>query len=132
MTRKIADARGSTLVLRRAAELLFARKPRSIEHPNGGLRVFRVIGTERQLGAKHNVEELPRFEGNLPSIIQAVFSRIQGLLRRPKRLRGLHFEEAPEYPNRDKAARLAKRKFLPERFLPLLFYASSLTSALSL
>jgi ATP-dependent DNA helicase RecG len=34
------------------------------------VRVFRVVGTERRLGAEHNVEERPRIEGNLPEVWQ--------------------------------------------------------------
>jgi ATP-dependent DNA helicase RecG len=98
LRRRLADVKGQALVLRRAAELLFAREPHLIDHPNAGVRVFRVIGTERKLGAQHNVEELPRFEGNLAGVLDAVMSKIQNLLRRPKRLRGLRFEESPEYP----------------------------------
>jgi ATP-dependent DNA helicase RecG len=68
LKRKLADRRGSGLVLRQAAELLFAQ--RGPEHPNAGVRVFRVVGTERRLGAEHNVEERPRIEGNLPEVWQ--------------------------------------------------------------
>jgi ATP-dependent DNA helicase RecG len=68
LKRKLADRRGSELVLRQAAELLFARL--GPDHPNAGVRVFRVVGTERRLGATHNVEERPRIEGNLPEVWQ--------------------------------------------------------------
>ena len=68
LKRKLADRRGSGLVLRQAAELLFAQ--RGPEHPNAGVRVFRVVGIERRLGAEHNVEERPRIEGNLPEVWQ--------------------------------------------------------------
>lgn len=66
LKRKLADRRGSRLALRQAAELLFAQQ--GPEHPNAGVRVFRVVGTERRLGAEHNVEERPRIEGNLPEV----------------------------------------------------------------
>ncbi|MBI5627487.1 MAG: putative DNA binding domain-containing protein, partial [Candidatus Rokubacteria bacterium] len=99
LQRHLADLQGTTtLVLRRAAELLFTRVPYRIDHPNAGVRLFRVIGTERKLGVHHNVEEVPRFEGNVPTVIEALFHTIQGLLRRPQRLRGLLFEEGQEYP----------------------------------
>ena len=56
------------------------------------------MGTERRLGAEHNVEERPRFEGNLPSVLQEAFTAIEGLIRRPSRLVGHHFRTVPEYP----------------------------------
>jgi ATP-dependent DNA helicase RecG len=98
LRRKLADLRGDRLVLRRAAELLFAREPHYVEHPNAGVRVFRVVGTERQTGAAHNVEELARQEGALPVVLAGTFDLIEPLLRKPSRLRGLHFEPTPEYP----------------------------------
>ncbi len=97
LKRKLADRRGSRLVLRNAAELLFARN--GPEHPNAGIRLFRVIGTERHTGARYNVEERPRSEGNLPTVIAAVGDAINGMLRRPSRLVGNRFQETPEYPD---------------------------------
>src|SRR6185312_1045770 len=52
--RRLSDFVGSRYILRRAAELLFARAPHSVDHPNAGVRLFRVIGTERKVGAQHN------------------------------------------------------------------------------
>jgi len=95
LKRKLADRKGTGLVLRRAAELLFAREP---DHPNAGVRIFRVVGTERRVGTSYNVEERPRVEGALPAVLDGVFSAIAGLLRRPSRLRGTRFQETPEYP----------------------------------
>lgn len=94
--RKLADHRGRDLVLRQAAELLFAKN--GPDHPNAGFRLFRVVGIERKLGAEHNVEERPRFEGNLPTVIEACFSAIEGILRRPARLVGHRFRTVSEYP----------------------------------
>jgi ATP-dependent DNA helicase RecG len=96
LKRKLADRRGQELVLRRGAELLFAKD--GPDHPNAGLRLFRVVGTERRLGAEHNVEERPRFEGNLPSVLPAAFAAIDSIIRRPARLVGTHFRTVPEYP----------------------------------
>jgi ATP-dependent DNA helicase RecG len=96
LKRKLADQRGSELVLRQAAELLFARL--GPDHPNAGVRVFRVVGTERRLGAQHNVEERPRIEGNLPEVWQQALSVIGGLLRQPSRLLGNRFQAVSEYP----------------------------------
>ena len=96
LKRKLADRRGARIQLRRAAELLFAVD--GPDHPNSGVRVFRVIGTERRTGPEHNVEELPRVEGNLPAVIEAATSIVAGLLRRPSRLFGTRFRPVPEYP----------------------------------
>jgi ATP-dependent DNA helicase RecG len=96
LKRKLADRRGSELVLRQAAELLFARL--GPDHPNAGVRVFRVVGTERRLGATHNVEERPRIEGNLPQVWQEAVNVIGGLMRQPSRLVGNRFQAVSEYP----------------------------------
>ncbi len=96
LARKLADRRGRDLVLRRAAELVFAQH--GPDHPNAGVRIFRVIGGERRYGAEHNVEDRPRIEGNLPSVVAAAIEQITGLIRRPKRLLGNRFREVPEYP----------------------------------
>ncbi len=95
--RRLADWRGTTLQLREAAEWLFRRG--LPEHPNAGVRVFRVIGTERRLGLEHNVEELPRIEGPVPEVLERAFQVISGLLRRPSRLTaGGRFKQTWEYP----------------------------------
>ena len=97
LRRKLADRRGREIVLRKAAELLFARL--GPDHPNAGVRLFRVIGTERRTGPEHNVEERPRMEGNLPAVIEEASGVISSLLRRPSRLVGNQFREVPEYPD---------------------------------
>ena len=97
LRRKLADRRGREIVLRKAAELLFARL--GPDHPNAGVRLFRVIGTERRTGPEHNVEERPRMEGNLPAVIEETSNVISSLLRRPSRLVGNQFREASEYPD---------------------------------
>jgi ATP-dependent DNA helicase RecG len=96
LKRKLADRRGSGLVLRQAAELLFAQQ--GPEHPNSGVRVFRVVGTERRLGPEHNVEERPRIEGNLPQVWQEALNVIGSLMRQPSRLVGNRFRPVSEYP----------------------------------
>ncbi|MBN1334355.1 MAG: putative DNA binding domain-containing protein, partial [Deltaproteobacteria bacterium] len=96
LARKLADRRGRGIVLRRAAELLFAGS--GPDHPNAGIRVFRVIGTERRLGPEHNVEERPRIEGPLPRVVEEAIATVGGLLRHPSRLVGNRFREVPEYP----------------------------------
>jgi ATP-dependent DNA helicase RecG len=96
LKRKLADRLGRGIALRRAAELLFAAE--GPDHPNAGVRVFRVIGTERRVGVEHNVEERPRIEGNLSSVVAAAFGVVDSLIRRPSRLRGIRFRDVPEYP----------------------------------
>ncbi len=96
--RRLADLRAGELVLRRGAALLFARDVSAIEHPNAGVRVFRVAGMERLTGARHNVEELPRIEGALPAVLQRAHDLVGGLIRRSTRLHDLFFREMPEYP----------------------------------
>lgn len=71
LKRKLADQRGRELVLRRGAEFLFAKD--GPDHPNAGVRIFRVIGTKRRYGAEHNVEERPRIEGHLPRVLEEAF-----------------------------------------------------------
>jgi len=97
LKRKLGDRRGRGIGIRRAAELLFAKD--GPDHPNAGLRVFRVIGTERRFGVEHNVEEKPRIEGNLARVLESAFAVVEGLIRRPSRLRGTRFHEVPEYPD---------------------------------
>lgn len=96
LARKLADRRGTRLILRRSAELLFATH--GPDHPNAGVRVFRVIGSERRFGPEHNVEERPRIEGPLPRVIDEALTTIAGFLRRPSRMIGNRFREVPEYP----------------------------------
>ena len=97
LKRKLADRHGTRLVLRRAAELLFVRG--DPDHPNAGIRVFRVIGSERLTGALHNVEELPRIEGNVPTVLKEAQEVVRRLLRRPSRLLGARFHQVSEYPD---------------------------------
>lgn len=96
--RRLADRNGATVVLREAAVLLFAASPETIAHPNAGIRVFRVAGTERLTGARHNVQELRRFEGNLPSVLAETRTLLDTLIHRSARLHDLFFQEMPEYP----------------------------------
>lgn len=97
LKRKLADGKGQGIVLRRAAELLFARF--GPDHPNAGVRLFRVIGRDRLSGVHHNVEERPRIEANLPTVIAQASAQTLQFLRRPSRLFGTRFREVPEYPD---------------------------------
>lgn len=97
--RRLADYRGRELILRKGALLLFAQNARDIDHPNVGVRIFRVDGTERQTGSRHNVQEiLPRIEGALPKVIEQAYQTLSGLIQRSSRLHNLFFREMPEYP----------------------------------
>ena len=89
---------GATSVLREAAVFLFAQRPETIFHPNAGIRVFRVAGTERLTGTRHNVQEFPRIEGNLPSVLAQARALLGTLIQRSARLHDLFFQETPEYP----------------------------------
>jgi len=96
-SRRLVDLRGSAPILRQAAELLFAK--RLPEHPNAGVRVFRVVGTERAFGIDHNVEELNRIEGPICNVVESSFRVISQLLRRPSRMGpDGRFKPVPEYP----------------------------------
>jgi ATP-dependent DNA helicase RecG len=96
--RRLADDRAGQLILRRAAELVFASAANQVDHPNAVVRIFRVMGTERKPGANHNIDDLPPIEGSIPQVLEQTFATISPLLRKPKRLRGSTFENAPEYP----------------------------------
>ncbi len=98
VARRLADRQGTNVVLRLAAELLFARDPGSIEHPNAGVRVFRVAGTRQETGARRNVQEFPRIEGNLPAVLERARGLLDTLIQKSARLHDLFFQEMPEYP----------------------------------
>ena len=72
---------------------------RSLDHPNAGLRIFKVEGPERLTGTRNNVSEVkPRLEGNLPHVIRMAYDRIGALISNSERLHDLFFKEMPEYP----------------------------------
>ena len=96
--RRLADLRGDQLVLRQGAVWLFARSSAVIEHPNLGLRVWRVNGTEQRFGAQRNVQDYPRFDGSLLAILDQARTLISTLIRSSTRLHDLFFRETPEYP----------------------------------
>lgn len=96
VARKLADRHGAGLVLRRAAELLFASRQSDVAPPQ--VRVFRVVGTERREGRERNVEERPPAHGPLAHVLDASFRTVESLLRRPTRLVGTRMREVPEYP----------------------------------
>lgn len=96
--RRLADYREGGWLVRKGALLLFARRAREIEHPNAGVRIFRVDGITRETGTRHNVEELSRIEGALPDVLERAYAAIGGLIHKSSRLYNLFFQEMPEYP----------------------------------
>lgn len=98
VARRLADRRGDELVLRRGAVWLFAKSPQAIAHPNLGVRVFRVHGTEQRTGAQRNVQDYPWIEGNLLAVLAETKRLLQTLIRSSARLHDLFFREMPEYP----------------------------------
>lgn len=96
--RRLAELRGDQLVLRQGAVWLFGRSPAAIEHPNLGLRVWRVNGTEQRFGAQRNVQDYPRFDGSLLAILDQARALISTLIRSSTKLHDLFFRETPEYP----------------------------------
>jgi ATP-dependent DNA helicase RecG len=98
LQRRLADRRGDTLALRNGAVWLFAHDPAAIEHPNLGVRVFRVNGTELLTGTRRNVQDFPWIEGTLPSILERARDLIASLIRSSTKLHDLFFKETPEYP----------------------------------
>jgi ATP-dependent DNA helicase RecG len=97
-TRRLADRRGDALILREAALLLFARDTSKIDHPNASVRVFRVQGTVRRTGREHNVQELPRCEGNLVQVLESARKLLGTVIQKSAKLHDLFFREMPEYP----------------------------------
>lgn len=81
-----------------AALLLFPRSPALRWHPRAGLRVFRVAGTERLHGTERNVEQVGRVDPPLVRVIEEGKRLAGSQVRHREPLRGLFFEEMPEYP----------------------------------
>lgn len=96
--RRLADWRGETLTLRQAAVWLFAKSPGSIQHPNLGVRVFHVHGTEQKSGANRNVQDYPWIDHNLVVVLEQARERVDSLVRKSTKLHDLFFRETPEYP----------------------------------
>ena len=82
-----------------AALLLFARESTLRWHPNAEARVFRVDGTERQHGGQRNVRRLAQFDWPLARLIDGLADLVGSHIRRSEVLRGLYFEDTPEYPD---------------------------------
>ena len=61
-------------------------------------RQTRIAAAGFVVGGLVRPEERPRFEGNLPTVIEECFSAIEGILRRPARLVGHRFRTVSEYP----------------------------------
>jgi ATP-dependent DNA helicase RecG len=96
--RRLADRRGDVLALRQGAVWLFAKTSGAIEHPNLGVRVFRVHGAAQTTGTTRNVQDFPWIEGNLVEVLEKARDRVASLIRASSRLHDLFFKETPEYP----------------------------------
>jgi ATP-dependent DNA helicase RecG len=96
--RRLADVRGEQVVLRQGAVWLFTRSAVAIEHPNIGVRVWRVNGAEQRFGSNRNVQDYPRFDGSLLVVLDQARTLISTLIRSSGRLHDLFFREMPEYP----------------------------------
>ena len=81
-----------------AGLLLFARRPALRWHPRAGLRVFRVAGTRIEYGRRRNVTQVGRADPPLARAIVEVRESARSQVRVSERLRGLFFEDIPEYP----------------------------------
>ena len=81
-----------------AGLLLFALRPALRWHPRAGLRVFRVSGTRIEYGRRRNVTQVGRADPPLASAIVEVTELARNQVGRSERLRGLFFEDMPEYP----------------------------------
>ena len=66
----LAEFDGTTLKLRRAALLLFAKRS-SKWHPRSQVRIFIVRGTEEKTGKEFNVTEIGEANGNIFQLIEA-------------------------------------------------------------
>lgn len=99
LARLLAERRGSDMVLRRGALLLFGASPQVMDHPNCGVRIFRVNGSERLTGTRNNVSEVrPRIEGSAAKVIRTAYDKLATLIGNSERLHNLFFKEMPEYP----------------------------------
>ncbi|MDE0356376.1 MAG: putative DNA binding domain-containing protein [Gammaproteobacteria bacterium] len=94
----LIEADGLDWRVTNAALLLFARRPALRWHPRAGLRVFRVSGTRIEYGRQRNVTQIGRGDPPLASAIVEAKELVRSQIRRSERLRGLFFEDIPEYP----------------------------------
>ncbi|WP_417603747.1 ATP-binding protein [Owenweeksia hongkongensis] len=66
----LAEFDGSSLKLRKAALLLFAKKS-SKWHPRNQVRIFKVLGKQERTGADFNVTEVGEANGNIFQLIES-------------------------------------------------------------
>ena len=81
-----------------AALLLFGKAPVQRWHSRGGVRFFRVDGTERRHGADRNVVQLDRIDPPIATAVPEAYRRGKEQIRRSEKLHDLFFREMPEYP----------------------------------
>ncbi len=91
--------RGGGFAVTNAALLLFGRPPFPRWHPQAGVRLFRVRGTERRPGRDRNVERLGRIDPPLARAIPTTRAAIAAQVRRSVQLHDLFLREMPEYPD---------------------------------
>ena len=94
----LVDWEGQDLRVTNAGLLLFARRPALRWHPRAGLRVFRVAGTRIEYGRRRNVTQVGRADPPLTLAMAEVLESARSQVRVSERLRGLFFEDIPEYP----------------------------------
>ena len=72
--------------------------PRCAGIRRAGLRVFRVAGTRIEYGRRRNVTQVGRADPPLALAMVEVLESARSQVRVSERLRGLFFEDIPEYP----------------------------------
>lgn len=94
----LVEWEGGDVRVTNAGLLLFVRRPALRWHPRAGLRVFRVAGTRVEHGRHRNVKQVARADPPLARSIIEVREAVRSQVRVSEKLRGLFFEETPEYP----------------------------------
>jgi ATP-dependent DNA helicase RecG len=98
IARGLAERRGTDLLLKLGALLLFAKSAPSIPVANASVRVFAVRGKKRETGPRNNSEQVARIEGSIPTVIQETYSQLKRRISTSTKLHDLFFRETPEYP----------------------------------
>lgn len=93
----LAEFDGSRLRLRKAALLLFAKKP-SKWHPRSQVRLLRVRGTEEKTGTDFNVNELAEIGGNIFELIDQSWESLRPHLTETRYSEDARFKTQIIYP----------------------------------
>jgi ATP-dependent DNA helicase RecG len=77
-----------------------AVRPRHLEDRSPQRQRARVprAGHHRRTGREHNVQELPRCEGNLVQVLESARKLLGTVIQKSAKLHDLFFREMPEYP----------------------------------